>query len=98
MPTVSSLIIDYHAHSKTEQNAFLAVILSRIPAGSNMKTYIEALRFSKRRVCPHCGSVHVVKNGKRPNCTRRCFCRDCRKRFVSTVKSIVEKSRKPLHT
>ena len=38
--------------------------------------------------CPFCGSVHVVKNGKRGN-TQRFICRDCGKAFNSATNTIV---------
>lgn len=96
MPTLSSVLTDYHALSKVEQNAFLSSVLSSSPVGMNLKEYLEAKRFAKGRVCPHCGSVHVVRNGKRPDGTQRYLCGDCKKGFVSSTKSIVEKSHKPL--
>lgn len=97
MPTVSSVISDFNALSEAQQNIVKSTILSR-SAAADLHKYVEERRFINGRACPHCGSVHVVKNGKRKDGTQRYLCRDCEKSFVITANSIAEHSRKPLGT
>jgi transposase-like protein len=42
-------------------------------------------------VCPHCGSAHIVKNGKHSQ-KQAYICRSCGKSFVETTKSAIEHS------
>jgi len=46
--------------------------------GDTVPDSMEA--FSKGLVCPHCGSIHCVKNGSVRG-KRRFVCRDCKKSF-----------------
>lgn len=39
-------------------------------------------------ICPHCGSVHAVRNGK-VNGKQRYICRDCNKSFGDFTNSII---------
>jgi transposase-like protein len=62
------------------------------------RKYLEALRWPNGPVCPHCGalSAHYVLNGAahRPGLLK---CKDCRKQFSVTVKTIFEGSKIPLN-
>ena len=55
---------------------------------ANLAEYIEELRFVNGRVCPICGSVHVVRNGHRADGKQRFKCRDCNRSFVINTNSI----------
>lgn len=46
---------------------------------------------SKIKSCPHCGSITVVRNGKR-NGRQAYMCRDCSKTFVETTGSAIANS------
>ena len=96
MPTVNSVLTDYNALNETEQEQVRSAILASLFHGTNLKTYMEGKRFAYGRVCPHCGSTHAVRNGKRPDGTQRFKCMDCGKRFVITTNSVVSGTRKNL--
>lgn len=97
MPTAATVIADYYTLSSAEQNTVKTTILSLPVAGVNLHTYVETQRFKNGRVCPHCGSVHVVRNGKRKDGTQRFLCRDCKKSFVASACSIAARTRKSLY-
>lgn len=94
MPTVASVLADYRALNKIEQEKVRSQILASMFSGTNLKVYMESKRFAYGRVCPHCGSTHAVRNGKRPDGTQRYKCMDCGKRFVITTNSVVSGTRK----
>ena len=53
-------------------------------------------RFIGGRVCMECGSVHVVRNGHRPDGVQRYLCRDCGVSFVVATNSVVSGTTKDL--
>jgi transposase-like protein len=55
------------------------------------RTYLEALRWVKERVCPHCGTVNHSFATKKPG-VYRCGSKECRKDFSVTTKSVMESS------
>lgn len=95
-PTVATVLADYRALNKNEQEQVQSAILASLFPGTNLKVYMESKRFAYGRVCPHCGSTHAVRNGKRPDGTQRFKCMDCGKRFVITTNSVVSGTRKKL--
>ncbi|MBO4852317.1 MAG: IS1 family transposase, partial [Schwartzia sp.] len=50
-----------------------------------------------RPCCPHCGSVHVVKNGHKGG-AQRYVCRDCKKTFAITNNTILFSTKKQIST
>lgn len=53
-----------------------------------LKEKAEAEKESAPTVCPHCGSINIVRNGKRNN--RQAYrCKDCEKSFVITATSAI---------
>jgi transposase-like protein len=62
------------------------------------REYLEALRWPNGPVCPHCGveGEHYALQGKshRPGLMK---CKDCRKQFSVTVKTVFERSKIPLN-
>lgn len=62
------------------------------------REHFEAIRWPAGRVCPHCGSVDnsTLLQGKstRPGLYK---CKDCRKPFTATMRTIYERSHIPLH-
>lgn len=63
------------------------------------RQFLEAARWPKGPICPHCGSVskaHYALNGAahRPGLWK---CKDCRKQFSVTVGTVFERSKIPLH-
>lgn len=55
------------------------------------RAYLEALRWSDGRVCPHCGTVDNSFATKKPG-VYRCSSKECRKDFSVTTKSVMESS------
>lgn len=53
-----------------------------------LSQFIYTHKESEGFKCPHCGSVHVVKNGKSKS-TQRFLCKDCKKSFNSATNTIV---------
>ena len=47
--------------------------------------------------CRHCGSKHIVKNGKTPKLRQKYRCVDCGKSYSDTQDSIVAFTKKPYH-
>jgi transposase-like protein len=60
------------------------------------RAYLEALRWGSERVCPHCGIINSSYATKKPG-VYRCACKECRKDFSVTTKSVMESSHIKLH-
>ena len=74
---------DYEFHQKTESKDALHQVIRKERA--------------KQIYCEHCGSVHIVKNGKTPSKRQKYRCVDCGKSYSDTTKSITASSKKPYH-
>ena len=48
--------------------------------------------------CPHCGSVHFVKNGFNPKHRQKYRCKDCRSVFMATTGTMFTHSRTSFNT
>lgn len=97
MPSVASVLTDFAALSTAEKNTVRAALVSPSFTGAmDMHAFIEKERFSAGRVCPVCGSTHLVRNGHRADGKQRYLCRDCGKTSASTTNSIASHSKKPL--
>ena len=55
------------------------------------REYLEDLRWSADRVCPHCGTVNESSATKKAG-VYRCRVKECRKDFSVTTKSVMESS------
>lgn len=94
-------IIEMVKRLSPEDRAALKVALnSQDKAGcsNELEKFVTEERHAKGRACPHCGSVHVVRNGHQKNGAQRYLCRDCGKSFEATTNSIVSGTRKDLST
>ena len=56
---------------------------------------VKEFRFSKGKVCPHCSSKLISKNGKY-NGKQRYICKDCKRTFTDFTNSAVYRSKKSL--
>ena len=74
-----------------------ALLNTSISGSSDMNDFLTKERFANGRVCPECGSTHIVRNGHRTDGTQRFICRDCKKSFVVASNSIVSGTRKDLY-
>ena len=57
---------------------------------NSLQDKLEELGINK--ACHECGSLHVVKKGKRPDGVQRYICRDCSKSFTLFSGTILEKT------
>lgn len=97
MPTIKDTMDIINKLSISEQESLKTMLLSSTFAKSlGIEEFITNERFANGRVCPLCGSVHVVRNGHRKDGTQRYVCRDCGKSFVVATNSIVSGTRKEL--
>lgn len=62
------------------------------------REYIEAMRWPDGPVCVHCGSVNVYRLAGKSQRPGLLECRDCKKNFTCTVKTVMEDSHLPLST
>ncbi len=80
----------------------LIALAKEIPE-SHLQKALEMMRELKNKAdaeedgdaetpCPYCGTTNVVRNGHKSG-KQAYLCRECRKSFVSTTKSAIEKSR-----
>lgn len=76
----------------------LKIALSRTSrnGGRKMEEFVANERFAKGRVCPICGCIDVVRNGKRPDGIQRYVCKDCGKSFTIMTNTIASGTRKDL--
>lgn len=53
----------------------------------NAQLIQERERFSEMDICPHCGSIHIKKNGSSDKVGQRYYCNDCHKSFSAVTRS-----------
>lgn len=94
MPTVASVLADFAALTTADQDIVKSTLTAPPPIIGTLSNYVENKRFAKTRACPYCGSISVVRNGKRADGTQRYMCKDCHKSFVATSNSITSRTRK----
>lgn len=85
------------------QELDLLEIMARFPDSESARVYLESVRWSKGRYCPHCGNadekrIHAIT----PNPARKVRpglydCGECRAQFTVTVGTVFESSKIPLH-
>jgi len=56
-----------------------------------IKDKADSAKESEKEICHHCGSLHVVRNGKRSG-RQAYLCRDCRKTFTENATSAIAHS------
>ena len=93
----------FESLSEQEKNSFLDYLKGEPqkdtkPFGDLMQLILSHNHAdADRPCCPHCKSVHVVKNGHKGT-TQRYMCKDCRKTFVITNNTILFSTKKPIST
>ena len=73
--------------SSRDKKKLLKIVGNDLTANNkSMKAFLTEERFKTSRVCPHCGSISVVKNGHRKDSDymRKYVCKDCKKFFTIT--------------
>jgi transposase-like protein len=95
MSTVTDILKMINKLSSDEQKMLKSTLLNTSFNGSSdMNEFLSKERFANGRVCPICGSTHVVRNGHRADGTQKYVCRDCKKAFVIATNSIVSGTKK----
>jgi transposase-like protein len=55
---------------------------------------VRNLRWEKHVICPHCGSINIIKDGHHESCEhrQRYKCKDCKKRFDDLTDTVFQNS------
>lgn len=93
MAAVSDIIKMISAFTDEEKDEPRLALTNGQPIPSSVNELATDNRFANGRVCPLCGSIHVVRNGHHADGTQRYLCRDCKKSFVVTTNSVVSGTR-----
>ena len=96
MAAVSDIIKMISTLTDEEKDELRLALTNGQPIPSGINELATDNRFANGRVCPLCGSIHVVRNGHQADGTQRHLCRDCKKSFVATTNSVVSWTRKSL--
>lgn len=83
MNNVALLLSQAKTLSEQEQQELLTQLEEYLVLGSQVTQVtkeVKEMRFSKGRVCCHCGGTDVVRNGKNKG-VQRYLCRECGKSF-----------------
>lgn len=98
MSAVGNILSMIKSLSAAEKRELKMMLLENASATmSDMESFMTDERFAGGMVCPHCGCLHVVRNGhQESNGKQRYLCRDCGKSFDITSNSIVSGTHKGL--
>lgn len=96
MVTVSNIIKMIATLSDKEKDELKLALTNGANITMSLNTLATESRFANGRVCPLCGSVHVVRNGHQADGAQRYMCRDCKKSFTATTNSVVAGTRKDM--
>ena len=95
MSAIKDILDKIDKLSPTDQERLKTILLSKtFTTSMEIKNFVTKERFANGRVCPVCGAIHVVRNGRRADGTQKYICKDCGKSFVITTDSIVSGTRK----
>lgn len=98
MPNVESILLEIEKLPTIEQENILSILEEVLLFGSHVGRISQEVmesRFSKGKVCPHCGEDSISRNGKY-NGKQRYICKSCRKSFTDFTNSAIYKSRSSL--
>ncbi|GIM28564.1 transposase [Clostridium polyendosporum] len=98
MPQIKSLISYIEKLSSQEQDqlmCYLEEILTLDKRADQITEEVMESRFSRGKICPHCNSNTISKNGKY-NGKQRYICKSCGKTFNDFTHSAIYMSKKPL--
>ena len=98
MPNVTSILAEVKTLSDYEKEQLFNAIGEIITFSSyakNLTQEVRESRFAKDKVCPHCSSELVVRNGKY-NGKQRYKCKSCKKTFSDFTYSPVAHTKKPI--
>ena len=98
MSNVTSVLAQAKVLSEQEQQELLTQLEEYLVLGSQVGQVCEEVkefRFAKGKVCPHCSSELISRNGKY-NGKQRYICKDCKKTFTDFTNSATYRSKKSL--
>lgn len=98
MSSIKSILTDIQTLALGQVEELLAYLEEFLVLGSQVGQVCEEVkefRFSKGKVCPHCNSELISRNGKY-NGKQRYICKDCRKTFTDFTNSATYRSKKSL--
>ena len=98
MPSIKSILTDIQTLPLNQVEELLSYLEEFLVSNSQVEQIYEDVkefRFSKRKVCPHCSSELISKNGKY-NGKQRYICKDCKRTFTDFTNSAVYRSKKSL--
>ena len=94
MPSIKSILTKIQTLPLNQVEELLSYLEEFLVSNSQVEQIYEDVkefRFSKGKVCPHCSSELISKNGK-----QRYICKDCRRTFTDFTNSAVYRSKKSL--
>lgn len=83
-----------------EKSVIAECLYSGASSHTNLSSdsFMLSTRFQNNICCVKCGSISVVKNGKRKDGTQKYVCKDCRHNFTAASGTIISGSKKRLET
>lgn len=98
IPNISTILADVKSLSNNEkEELFNAIgeILTLSSYANNLTQEVRKSRFAKGKMCPHCSSDMIVRNGKYKG-KQRYICKCCKKTFSDFTYSPVAHSKKSI--
>ena len=98
MPSIKSILTDIQTLPLNQVEELLSYLEEFLVSNSQVEQIYEDVkefRFSKGKVCPHCSSELISKNGKY-NGKQRYICKDCKRTFTDFTNYAVYISKKSL--
>lgn len=98
MANVISILSKIKTLSQYQQEQLLSHLEEYLVLGAQVGQVtkeVKEFRFSKGKICPHCGGEKVLRNGKY-NGKQRYICRECNKSFTDFTNSATYRSKKTL--
>lgn len=98
MANVATILSEIKTLSQYQQEQLLSHLEEYLVLGaqvSQVTKEVKEFRFSKGKICPHCGGENVLRNGKY-NGKQRYICRSCNKSFTDFTNSAAYRSKKTL--
>ena len=94
---LKKILTAYRELSFNDRAAFYSTVSNDVSVTNKyLQSFLIETRINNDQGCIYCGSTHVVKNGTRKDGTQRFLCRDCKKSFLPTSKSVTSRTRKRL--
>lgn len=96
MKELKELLNEILQLTKNERDTLLGMLASVSSTGQSIAGYVSEVKSANVMACPHCGSIHVVRNGHRKDGVQKYSCKDCGKHFVPMTCSVYAGTHKDL--